>query len=121
MSIRPAAVSGLFYPANKQQLKADIQTYLDQATIPDSAPHAIPKIIVVPHAGYIHSGEVAASAYKLLLAARNKIKKIILLGPSHQIGFSGFALPSHNAFATPLGEVPVDINGCRLLLSHLRL
>lgn len=118
MNVRPAAVAGMFYPASRQQLSADIQHYLDQAIVPDALPAGAPKVIVVPHAGYVYSAPVAASAYRLLEAARRTIKKVVLLGPSHRVGFSGLACSSAEAFETPLGTVPLDVNSCRMLLSH---
>jgi len=118
MNIRPAAVAGMFYPANSQQLSADIQRYLDQAVEPNSLPAGVPKVIVVPHAGYVYSAPVAASAYRLLEPARHTIKKVVLLGPSHRVGFTGLACSSAEAFETPLGTIPVDVNSCRMLLSN---
>lgn len=67
-----------------------------------------PKALIVPHAGWIYSGPIAASAYTLLEPLRDTIERVVLLGPSHFVPFEGLALPSHEAFETPLGRVPID-------------
>lgn len=102
--IRPPAVAGMFYPGEKHQLQQDINRYLAAAE-PLSKP---PKALIVPHAGYIYSGPIAASAYINLLPARETIHKVVLLGPSHRVAFHGLAATSAQAFLTPLGTVPVD-------------
>lgn len=103
---RPAAMAGMFYPGDARALRAEIAGFLAAADVPaDGAP---PKAIVAPHAGYVYSGPVAASAYARLVAARGEIHRVVLLGPSHRVPFHGLALPGAAAFATPLGEVPVD-------------
>ena len=67
-----------------------------------------PKAIIAPHAGYIYSAPVAASVYRRLRPLHARIRRVILLGPSHRVGFSGLALSSADFFATPLGKIPVD-------------
>lgn len=101
---RPAAVAGLFYPDNVSQLKLMLDDMLDDVTSP--APP--PKAMIVPHAGYIYSGPIAASAYASLKYVRDQIKQIILLGPSHRLAFNGMALSSAQYFVTPLGKIPLD-------------
>lgn len=103
--IRQPAVAGMFYPADKQSLKDDIHRYLNRANLEQKSN---PKAIVVPHAGYIYSGPVAASAYKQLIAFKEKIKRVVLLGPSHRVAFSGLAVPEADTFNTPLGNIPID-------------
>jgi predicted class III extradiol MEMO1 family dioxygenase len=68
----------------------------------------VPKAIIVPHAGYIYSGPIAASAYARLQPARGTITRVVLLGPAHRVGFEGLALSSADYFVTPLGKIPVD-------------
>jgi len=104
--IRPPAVAGLFYPADPAQLHADVQAYLRASHAPDTG--QIPKAIIAPHAGYVYSGPVAASAYVQLLPARNHIRRVVLLGPSHRVPFRGLATSSADAFHTPLGDIPLD-------------
>lgn len=104
---RQAAVAGLFYPADPVELRNDIQTYLHELDFGDSE-IPIPKAIIAPHAGYIYSGPVAASAYAHLLPAHAIIRRVILLGPAHRVPFRGLATSSAESFATPLGNVKLD-------------
>jgi MEMO1 family protein len=104
---RPAAVAGLFYPDNPAQLRAVVDGYLSAAEARPSATGRLPKAIVVPHAGYIYSGPIAASAYALLRGARG-IDRVVLVGPPHRVAVHGLASAGADAFATPLGEVAVD-------------
>lgn len=106
-AIRPAAVAGTFYPGDRDTLAREVSGYLAEAPAGRPAP-AYPKAIVVPHAGYIYSGAVAASAYALLRPARGLVKRVVLLGPCHRVAVRGLALPASTAFDTPLGRVPVD-------------
>lgn len=106
--IRPPAVAGMFYPREKETLRAAIaESFAAARTGGENAP-AMPKAVIAPHAGYIYSGPVAASAYAHLAPLADAIRRVVLLGPSHHIGFPGLALPGADAFATPLGMVPVD-------------
>jgi AmmeMemoRadiSam system protein B len=107
VEIRPAAVAGMFYPDDAATLTRDIQFYLDHAESPVSLPQA-PKALIVPHAGYIYSGPIAASAYALLKPWRDVIRRVVLLGPVHRVPVRGLALPGCQGFATPLGAVPID-------------
>lgn len=112
-NIRQAAVAGLFYPADATQLKQDIESYLNHAPHNTDAP----KAIIAPHAGYIYSGPIAASAYASLASVAEKISTVVLLGPAHQIPFSGLAGVSYDGFATPLGVVPIDQYAMQKLLT----
>lgn len=100
--VRPAAVAGSFYPGHPRTLETDIDAMLS-AAIPQGRR---PKALVVPHAGYVYSGPVAASAYVQLRAPFPT--RVVLLGPSHFEPVRGMALPRADSFSTPLGEVPVD-------------
>jgi len=112
-AIRPAAVAGMFYPDNPVQLKHDIADLL--AKVKHDAAPPVPKALIVPHAGYIYSGPVAASAYARLEALRGRIRRVVLLGPTHRVWVRGLALPEADRFATPLGEVTLDAEGMRKL------
>ncbi len=101
---RQPAVAGTFYPADKHQLQAMIQSYLDHTT-PSGG---LPKAIIAPHAGYIYSGPIAASVYARLPQGRGQITRVVLLGPAHRVGFRGCALSTAMWFATPMGEIPID-------------
>jgi AmmeMemoRadiSam system protein B len=103
-TVRPPAVAGAFYPADPQKLTAQVDRLLAEAK-----PVALrPKVLVAPHAGYVYSGPIAASAYKLLENLAPKPTRVVLLGPAHTVGFHGVALPAVDALRTPLGLVPVD-------------
>ena len=102
--VRKPAVSGTFYPNNEEELDQMLNVFFNQAFELESTP----KAIIAPHAGYVYSGSVAASAYKVLEKLKNKINKIILFGPSHRVAFDGLAFPSSDYFETPLGKVKID-------------
>jgi MEMO1 family protein len=135
--IRPAAVAGLFYPADPTELRSIVDRLLwnsrvnqragaQQGTLEPAEPNALaanvaafpddvneadavaPKALISPHAGYVYSGAVAAAAYRLLARARGKVSRVVLLGPSHRFPFSGMAATSARAYETPLGVVPID-------------
>lgn len=106
---RPPAVAGAFYPADPATLRRDVQAYLDAAENRAPDAHARPpKAIIVPHAGYVYSGPVAAAAYAQLLALKGKIERVVLLGPCHRVAVMGLALSSAEYFTTPLGDVAID-------------
>ncbi len=109
LSIRPPAVAGIFYPAAGPALARELATLL-AAAAPAAAEAAgsVPKALIVPHAGYVYSGAVAASAYAALAPARHSIRRVILLGPCHRVGIRGLAVPRATGFATPLGTVLLD-------------
>jgi AmmeMemoRadiSam system protein B len=111
-TVRAPAVAGTFYPAQAQQLRTLIVEYLKAA----HASGPPPKAMIAPHAGYIYSGPVAASAYAHLAEARGTIQRVVLLGPAHRVAFAGLAASEAEAFATPLGTVPVDQQGLSLIL-----
>lgn len=104
--IRPAAVAGLFYPGASRELVPMIEELLAEASGRD-LPRS-PKAVIAPHAGFIYSGPIAASAFRCFLADAAQIQRIILLGPAHRLPVRGLALAEHEAFETPLGNVPVD-------------
>lgn len=105
-SVRTPAVAGLFYPADRRQLHAMLQGYIGEARTVGTPP----KALIAPHAGYVYSGSVAASAYTLLKPARSSIRRVVLLGPSHRVAFRGLALSSAQSFSTPLGDIPLDLD-----------
>lgn len=101
---REPAVAGLFYPADPQELQQMIHGFLRHT----SGTGGVPKAIIAPHAGYVYSGPVAASAYALLQPAKDTIREVVLMGPSHRVGFRGIAVADADYYATPLGIVPID-------------
>lgn len=114
--VRPAAVAGLFYPGTSLALAADVRAHLAASPAPAAAA-PLPKAVVVPHAGYVYSGPVAAAAYARLAAGRGTIRRVVLLGPTHRVPVRGLALPTARAFATPLGTVAVDAEAAALALT----
>lgn len=103
-TIRPPAVAGQFYPAEAARLRSQIEQYLQAA----AESGQVPRAIIVPHAGYVYSGPIAASAYAYLRPGRQQIRRVLLLGPAHHVPVRGLAASSADAFATPLGAVPLD-------------
>jgi AmmeMemoRadiSam system protein B len=108
--IRPPAVAGTFYPAAPAQLRAIVEEALDLARR-QSTPHPPPKALIVPHAGYLYSGPIAASGFSCI-KGQNHYRRVVLLGPAHYADFRGLALSERSGFATPLGYVPVDTTAC---------
>lgn len=106
--VRLPAVAGLFYPGSTAALEDEVDTLLRSATCHPAAVTEVPKAIVVPHAGYIYSGPIAASVYSLLAPIAERIRRVVLLGPTHRIGVNGLALPSVAYFSTPLGRIEID-------------
>ncbi|MDY6944816.1 MAG: AmmeMemoRadiSam system protein B [Pseudomonadota bacterium] len=103
--VRPPAVAGLFYPGEPAALRDAISEYLAHAS---TVAGPAPKALIVPHAGYIYSGAIAAAAYSQAARQRRKIRRVVLIGPSHRVYLHGMAVPEAEAFRTPLGVVPVD-------------
>ncbi|HEX3058808.1 MAG TPA: AmmeMemoRadiSam system protein B [Usitatibacter sp.] len=103
--IRPAAMAGSFYPGESSALAAEVAGYLADAS---AEGHAAPKAIIAPHAGYMYSGAIAGSIYARLAPLAGKIARVVLAGPAHRVYVAGVAVPSVDAFASPLGTVPLD-------------
>ena len=106
--IRTAAVAGMFYPGEPSILIQEIGAMLDAVPPAPTFAAAPPKALIVPHAGYIYSGVIAASAYALLAPHAATIRRVVLLGPCHRVAVRGLAVPQSRIFATPLGNVPLD-------------
>ena len=126
-NIRPMAVAGQFYAASRQELTNDVaQCYKKgegllaaSRVVVDSKEKV--QAVVVPHAGYVFSGGVAASAFAAISRAAT-YKHIFLLGPSHHVAFDGASVcDAFEAYATPLGEVPVDTALCKQLIADNRV
>ncbi len=106
MMIRYPAVAGQFYPAQAQQLAGDIHGYIDAAHPAEGGGAC--RGLIVPHAGYMYSGPVAAEGYALLSHLNQDVAyDVIILAPSHHVYFQGAALPEADVFRTPLGDVAV--------------
>ena len=110
LQVRPAAATGMFYPGNTPQLAMEIGELLDG--VENFEPKlGFPKALIVPHAGYVYSGPVAAHAYDELAAASGIVKRVVLIGPAHFVASRGLALPECEAFETPLGRIRLDVEG----------
>lgn len=109
--IRKPAVAGTFYPEDGADLHHAIQRYLAEGHAADKPPRAV----IAPHAGYIYSGPVAGSAFAAWSALRGSATRVVVIGPSHRTAFDGLALPDAEYFATPLGLIPIDEEGCARL------
>lgn len=105
--VREPAVAGTFYPSSAKEIEQMLGEWLS----PDGkSQRTAPQALIVPHAGYVFSGEVAASAYSRIPRG-HKYKRIFLLGPSHIAGFSGASVDTaYSSAKTPLGEVPIDVS-----------
>ena len=109
--IRPPAVAGHFYPAEETILRREVRGFLDVALETFHPASQGPKAVIAPHAGYVYSGPIAASAYAHLVPMQGKVERVVLLGPAHRLAFRGLATSTADAFDTPLGSVPVDRDG----------
>jgi AmmeMemoRadiSam system protein B len=114
-AVRPAAVAGSFYPGDPGKLAAVVDTLLERARLraPVGAVAPAPVALVAPHAGYVYSGRVAATAYSWL--RDRSVRRVAVLGPAHYVPLTGIAVPAAAAFATPIGEVPVEVRACAAL------
>ena len=105
MNIRKAAVAGLFYQSDSTLLQQQIGDLMSGLC---SQTEAVAEALIVPHAGYIYSGAIAARAYFCLKSRRDQIRRVVLFGPAHRVYLEGLALPSVDRFETPLGEIALD-------------
>ncbi|MGZ4677466.1 MAG: AmmeMemoRadiSam system protein B [Acidimicrobiia bacterium] len=113
LRVRPAAVAGAFYPGSRDRLAATVRGLLETVDAPPASDAPL-RALIVPHAGYVYSGPIAATAYDRIDPAR--VRRVLLLGPSHRAPLFGLAVSSADAFATPLGIVPVDTEARRALV-----
>lgn len=115
--VRLATVAGKFYERIPGQLRKNISSYLKDAQENNPLPeNTVVQAVVVPHAGYPFSGKTAAKTFAT--AAINNYKRIIIVAPSHYVGFSGLALPSYEACSTPLGDISVDTKAINKLSNN---
>ncbi len=105
MRVRAPAIAGTFYPARAASLNALLDRCWQARVELSVRP---PKAMIAPHAGIVYSGPIAATAYATLEPVADAITRVVLLGPSHHFGFAGFAVPSVDAWQSPLGQVPLD-------------
>jgi MEMO1 family protein len=103
--VRPPAVAGTFYPGQPERLRAEVERLLVETP---TAASGAPKALIAPHAGYVYSGAVAASAFATLKGNASAFERVVVIGPAHYVAFRGVAAPTAEAFETPLGLVTVD-------------
>ena len=113
--LRQPVVAGSFYPADPVDLETIVNGYLDEVSGPRT--EIVPKALIVPHAGYIYSGPTAGYAFAQMAADAAEIRRVVLLGPAHRVALRGLGLPACDAFATPLGEVPLAVEAARRIAS----
>jgi MEMO1 family protein len=116
--IRPPVAAGRFYPRDPKTLRAVLGDLLARAVSPEATSNTrdaarparapTPKALIAPHAGYVYSGPIAASAYRALGAMARRIERVVLIGPSHFVPLSGLAISRAEMFETPLGVIPID-------------
>jgi AmmeMemoRadiSam system protein B len=113
---RGPAVVGRFYPRNRERLWQTVTDLLDEAARRADPIEQAPAAIIAPHAAYLYSGAIAATAYAALASARGVVRRAIVAGPAHHVPLRGVAVPGHDAFRTPLGRVTIDDDSrCRAL------
>ena len=116
MQVKSPVVAGLFYPGSAEELRSTLQSLMAAARAGhEDRPHAI----IAPHAGYQYSGPIAANAYATLAPWADEIRRVVVLAPSHRVGFRGIATSSAEVFRTPLGDIPVDRDALRVEFAHL--
>jgi len=112
--VRPSILAGTWYPGNPADLTRTIQVYLSRVQM--SGLDGKLKALIVPHAGYVYSGQVAAHAYRLL--QKRQFRRVILIGPSHRLRFAGVSVNLQSGYETPLGIVPVDLKLAEKILNQ---
>ncbi len=112
--VRIPAMAGTFYPASGTELSKQIDSYLQEIKKQNVNGKIIG--IVSPHAGYVYSGQIAAHAYKQIQDESYDV--VVLMGNAHRVGFTGASIDGVEAYQTPLGNVPVDMELARKLVSE---
>lgn len=108
--VRACAVAGTFYPADPKTLDHTVEELFSKSQVDTHDPMVMPKALIVPHAGYVYSGPIAASAYTLLKGFISAVSRVIILGPAHRVYVKGLALSEAKSFDTPLGSMPLDVD-----------
>jgi MEMO1 family protein len=103
--VRQAAVAGLFYSKDPHQLRRDVDDFV--AAAPSSGASSV-KAIIAPHAGYVYSGSVAGTAFAAVRGQSAGIRRVVVIGPAHYVALRGIAIPTVDAFETPLGRLSID-------------
>ncbi len=100
--IKENRLAGYWYPSDAHNLRSMLTKYLEGVKEVPKDPLAL----ILPHAGYVYSGSVAAYGYKGLEGGQ--VKKVVIVGPSHYLPFRGFSVEQHAYYTTPFGPMPID-------------
>ena len=111
-STRPAAVAGTFYPAHPDELRATVDGLLTAVSVGNSA---APKALIVPHAGLIYSGAVAAAGFARIARVAERLTRVVIVSPGHRVYFEGLTWPGTAFLSTPLGPIEVDVDAIRAI------
>ncbi|MGO8703687.1 MAG: AmmeMemoRadiSam system protein B [Candidatus Brocadiia bacterium] len=114
LAVRKPAVAGGFYPADPKALRSAVDACLSEAPAAEYTGRIL--ALIAPHAGYQYSGKVAGYSFKQVRPGA--VQRVIVLGPSHYGAFRGFSIMDVGAYATPLGDVPLDRPVCAKLAAH---
>lgn len=116
--IRKPVVAGRFYEGDGKILQRQVQEMIDKASLSDNEDQVM--ALIVPHAGYVYSGEVAAAAYKQLKQDQ-KIDNVFLIGSSHRVAFDGASVFKRGVYQTPIGQVEVNDSVASELIDQCEL
>jgi AmmeMemoRadiSam system protein B len=109
-TVRPAAVAGTFYPGSARELNATLDTLLGAAATTEAP---APKALIVPHAGYVYSGAIAATAFRRIEKIADRLERIVIVSPAHRVYVEGLVWPGTTHLETPLGQISVDVDAIR--------
>ncbi|GJL81413.1 MAG: MEMO1 family protein [marine bacterium B5-7] len=107
-------MAGMFYPSDPQVLELRVR----ELVAGGRPSNLVPRALIVPHAGYMYSGQIAGSGYRVLKNLDRPIRRVYLLGPAHRVYTRGVAVPSVDSFMTPLGEIRLDRDAINRLENH---
>jgi len=115
-NIRKPAVAGMFYPADKESVRAMLKQFFNSAEVKID----YSKIcgIIAPHAGYIYSGQTAAYAYKSVL--NKEFKNVVVISPSHREYFAGNSIFEGDYYSTPLGSIKINKELAEAIIENSR-
>ncbi|CAN5694567.1 AmmeMemoRadiSam system protein B [soil metagenome] len=111
-TVRPAAVSGTFYPGSAAELGTTVDALLASVSVEI---RGVPKALIVPHAGFRYSGPIAASGFALIAKAADRLERVVIVGPAHRVYIEGLTWPGATHLQTPLGEIEVDVEAIRAI------
>ena len=115
---RKPVVNGLFYPNHPEELRTELASHFARATKPQT--YSDIRALIVPHAGYKYSGEVAAQAYQQL-NENQTYENLFILAPSHHAAFNWASVYSKGNYETPLGTVEVNLELCNQLIEKHKI